>query len=56
MDEGSRPQDVVNEPRKERVHVLLTKTELAELDTWRRGQGISNRNEAVRILLRKGMK
>lgn len=42
--------------KSERVHILLTKTELAELDTWRRGQGISNRNEAVRILLRKGMK
>jgi hypothetical protein len=56
MDEGNRPQDVVNEPRRERVHVLLTKTELAELDAWRRSQGISNRNEAVRILLRKGMK
>jgi metal-responsive CopG/Arc/MetJ family transcriptional regulator len=56
MDKGNRPKDAAKELRNERVHVLLTKAELDELDAWRRENGISNRNEAVRFLIKRGMK
>ena len=42
-------------PRGERLQIMLTREELAAVDTWRFGRHMPSRAAAVRELLRRGL-
>jgi hypothetical protein len=44
------------EPRDVRVQLLLTESEASALDAFRSETGIRTRNEAIRSLLKAGLK
>lgn len=43
------------DPRGERLQIMLTREELAALDTWRFSRHMPSRAAAVRELLRRGL-
>jgi len=47
--------DTLDEKRSVRVPLLLTKSEAAELDRWRRAREIDTRNDALREMMRRAM-
>ncbi len=47
--------DTHDEKRDVRVPLLLTKSEAAALDSWRRARGIDARNDALREMMRRAM-
>lgn len=47
--------DTLDEKRDVRVPLLLTKSEAAELDRWRRAREIDTRNDALREMMRRAM-
>lgn len=47
--------DAPDEKREVRVPLLLTKSEAAALDSWRRARGIDARNDALREMMRRAM-
>jgi hypothetical protein len=47
--------DAPDEKRDVRIPLLLTKSEAAELDRWRRARGIDERNVALREMMRRVM-
>lgn len=47
--------DTLDEKRDVRVPLLLTKSEAAALDSWRRARGIDERNVALREMMRRVM-
>ncbi len=48
-------QDVVAAQRTERVPIMMTKDEVAELDDWRFANRIDSRSEAIRKLVKAGV-
>jgi hypothetical protein len=46
---------MVTDPRGERLQIMLTREELAALDTWRFSRHMPSRAAAVRELLRRGL-
>ena len=42
--------------RTERTHLLLTPAEQAEIDDWRFANRMGSRSEAIRALIRLGLK
>lgn len=47
--------DTSDEKRDVRIPLLLTKSEAAALDSWRRARGIDHRNDALREMMRRVM-
>jgi hypothetical protein len=45
----------IMEPKDRRLPLLLTETELKDIDEWRFANKIASRNEAVRILIKLGL-
>jgi hypothetical protein len=43
------------DPRGERLQIMITKDELAALDTWRFSRHMPSRAAAIRELLRRGL-
>lgn len=46
---------MTRDPRGERLQIMLTKVELAAVDSWRFGRHMPSRAAAVRELLRRGL-
>lgn len=45
----------MNDPRGERLQIMLTREELAALDQWRFSRHMPSRAAAIRELLRRGL-